>query len=324
MKKESEIFVILNPASGRGRGEKSHDLLAKALKGVGARFELVETLRPRHATELARAARLAGYGTVVAAGGDGTVSEVVNGLMLAESNGNPAGKLGVFPIGSGNDFATMAGVPIDIDKCARRLVHGRVRLVDVGSALIRGEASAAALKGVAPGEAGHRYFDNNLGVGLEAAVTLESYKIRRLRGTLLYVIAAIRAVLKFRAPHMTMDWRASSGASGDRNQRTLMVSVGNGPRTGGGFFVTPDAKLDDDFLDVAIADHISRPRALALLPRALKGTHTTDEAVTMLRVDRLRITVPSGAPLQLDGEVVAERATEVVIEILPRRLEVIV
>jgi diacylglycerol kinase (ATP) len=154
-------------------------------------------------------------------------------------------------------------------------------------------------------------------------VTLESYKIRRLRGALLYAAAAIRALLKNRSPRMRINWQLDNGAEGSHDRRTLLVSVGNSPRTGGGFYLTPDALVDDKALDVAIANDLSRPKIMALLPRAMRGKHTDHPAVTMLRIHTLTIEVPEGAPLQMDGEVVCREAREVKITILPHKLEIV-
>lgn len=308
-----QSLVILNPYSGRGNGVRSESIIVGALKDARFDFDLVRTEGPGHAAELARSAVAAGFDNIVAAGGDGTVSEVVNGMMQVRGERSPVGVLGVLPIGSGNDFASMVGVPLPIDEAVRCLVGRRTRIVDIGTATISDGKSEL-----------YRYFDNNLGVGLEAAVTLEAVKIRRLRGSLLYATAAVKALLRHRSPRMRLHWTALDGSSGEHDHRTLLISVGNSRRNGGGFHLTPDAMLDDKSLDVAVARDVSRPEVLALLPLALFGKHTGHRAVTMLRVDSLRIAVPEGAPVQLDGELVTDRAVEVQIGVLPHHLEVIV
>ena len=123
---------------------------------------------------------------------------------------------------------------------------------------------------------------------------------------------------------MQIRWETEHGQIGERNERTLMISVGNSPRAGGGFYLTPAARLDSTFLDVAIARDISRPAVLALLPRAMVGKHTGHHAVTMLRVRKLTIAIPEGAPMQMDGEVMAEKTTEIEVSVLPKRLQVVV
>ncbi|MDO9070268.1 MAG: phosphoribosylaminoimidazolesuccinocarboxamide synthase, partial [Deltaproteobacteria bacterium] len=178
------------------------------------------------------------------------------------------------------DFATMAGISRNLDQAAARLALAQLRIVDVGTAHYRvGDAWF------------DRYFNNNMGVGLEAAVILESNKILKLRGMLLYATAAVRALIKQKSPYMNISWELEDGEVVDYDKHTLMVSVGNSPRAGGGFYLTPDAKMDDHFLDVAIAKDISRPAVLALLPRAMFGKHTGHHAVTMLRVQALTIAI---------------------------------
>lgn len=318
----SDMLVILNPVSGRGNATRSKDALSKALRRAALPFEMVQTEEPGHAIHLARRARLEGYSVVVAAGGDGTISEVVNGLMQAHATrngggaGEPAGPLGVIPVGSGNDFASMIGIARDFDQAAAALARNQVRRIDLGRARLRPVRESDAVT--------QRYFDNNMGIGLEAAVTLESYKLRRMRGMLLYATAALRTLAKHKSPRMQVHWASADGERGELTDRIILVSVGNSPRAGGGFYLTPDASMDDEYFDVALATDLPRPAILALLPRAMVGKHTNHRAVTMLRVQTLRVTVPEGAPVQMDGEVVAEQATQIEIEVLPGALDVIV
>ncbi|MGL4649495.1 MAG: diacylglycerol/lipid kinase family protein, partial [Caldilineaceae bacterium] len=233
-----------------------------------------------------------------------------------------AGTLGVVPVGSGNDFASMVGIPLEMAAAVKMLERQRLRLVDVGSANVICAPGSAA-NGSGEARSFHRYFDNNMGIGLEASVIIESNKIRRLRGALLYATAAVRALFKHRSPRMHVRWTTQAGVEGSHDKPTLLVSVGNSRRAGGGFFLTPDAVMDDKQLDVAIADDISRPAVMALLPRALQGKHTTHPAVTMLRIEKLTIQVPDGAPIQMDGEIVEEHACAVEIRVLPHKLELI-
>ena len=307
------IKVILNPYAGRGSGGRAKAQLDQALAQAGVTFDLVETNGVGHAIELARQARQDGYATIVAVGGDGTVSEVMNGIALATPADEVVGKLGVIPLGTGNDFTDMLGVPRDLDHAARRIAAGQTRRIDLGYATVQ-----------TGDQIQQRYFDNNLGAGFEAWVTLESYKIKRLSGPLLYVAAALRALNSYQPPHIELEWETAGGEIGRRSEKTLLVSVGNSRRTGGGFYLTPNAQIDDGVLDVALADAMSFLRTLFLLPRALMGKHTTDAAVTMLRCHRLQLTCDEGLPVHLDGEVIAKQANRIEICIQPGRLEVIV
>lgn len=306
------IKVILNPYAGRGRGAQALPRVYAALTQAGIDFELVETRGVGHAIELARQARLDGFATVVAAGGDGTVSEVVNGLVAATTAAQPVGKLGLLPMGTANDFADMLGCSRDLRDAVQTLRAGRVRTIDLGRTQVQSEATTV-----------QRYFNNNIGVGFEAWVTLESYKVKWLTGALLYGVAALRALRICPTPQVEATWVATNGEVHSRSGRTLMISVGNNSRTGGGFFLTPNAKMDDGLLDVSIAAAVSRWRILQLLPQALQGKHVSHPAVTMLRCHQLTLDVAEPLPVHVDGEVVTSNARRIEVDIEPGRLWVI-
>jgi YegS/Rv2252/BmrU family lipid kinase len=307
------VKVILNPYAGRGRGGQASPRIRTALTQAGISFDLVETTGVGHAIDLARQARLDGFTTVVAAGGDGTVSEVVNGLAQATPEGQPVGNLGLLPVGTANDFADMLGCSRDLHQAARAIAAGRTRRIDLGYTSIH--TSAATV---------NRYFNNNIGVGFEAWVTLESYKVKWLTGTLLYIVAALRALRTCPTPYVNTTWVAANGEVHRCAQRTLMISIGNNSRTGGGFYLNPQAKMDDGLIDVGIAAAVSRWRILRLLPKALQGKHTSDPAMTMLRCHKLQIEVAEPLPMHVDGEVVARTAERIEVSVQPGRLMVIV
>ena len=124
-----EIMVIANPAAGRGNGAKVLPALRHHLTEQGLDFDLVCTIRPLEAIELARQAVADGYRTIVAAGGDGTAHEVLNGLRAATDDNQVAGTLGIIPIGSGNDIAHMVGIPENLEGACRRLAEGQIRVI---------------------------------------------------------------------------------------------------------------------------------------------------------------------------------------------------
>lgn len=324
------VKVILNPYAGRGRAGKAVDRVADAMQCAGLAFDIAVTTGRGHAIELARQARLDGFTVVAAAGGDGTVNEVLNGLAQAAPASDPVGKLALLPLGSGNDFADMVGCPRDLDQAAAIIAAGFVRQLDIGRASIRAVVpddspglDSATQSSATPESTLVRYFGNNMGVGLEAQVTLESYKIRRLQGTALYVAAALRALQNYCSPHMEIRCHSTDGTLWQRAEPTVLVTIGNSRRTGGGFYLTPHALMDDGLFDVGIAANMSTVRLLTLLPRALMGRHTGDPNITMLRSRRIQISCPEGLPVQLDGEVIAEQAGEIDVVIQPGRLQLL-
>ena len=167
------------------------------------------------------------------------------------------------PIGSGNDFAHTLKAEPDAAALAQAIVSARSRFVDLGLATLRGPSGEL-----------RRYFHNSLGFGLEASVTQESDRIRNLSGGLLYLAAAFRALRSYDTPQTTIEWLDEQGAPQRIEQEITLVSIGNAKRTGGAFYLTPAAEIDDELFDVALAGAMSRARLLVLLPRALVGKHT--------------------------------------------------
>jgi len=298
----SPIKIILNPVAGRGYGAKVESELRQHLEAEGVDFDLVRTDGPWHAAELAEQAANDGFEIVVAAGGDGTTNEVVNGLMAASQNG-PSGTLGVIPVGSGSDFANNVGIPAGLQDACRRLASGQTRIVDVCRVTVQDQRP--------------RYFDNTVNVGFGGIVTVEALKVKRLRGMALYLPVVLKTVFLAQNPRVTVEYDDQVLAL-----PAVMICVGNGPREGGGFFCTPHAQPDDGLLDVCIVREIGRVAMLGLVPHFMKGTHVGREPVTMVRARRVTISSPDDLVAHMDGEVLCTDAHRIACEVLPQRLQV--
>ena len=296
------IKIILNPAAGRGYGAKAEIELRQHLRAEGLDFDLVRTEGPWHAAELAAQAASDGFEVVVAAGGDGTTNEVVNGLMSASEHGL-TGTLGIIPVGSGSDFAHNVGVPAGLQDACRRLARGQTRVVDVCRVTVQDQPP--------------RYFDNTVNVGFGGIVTVEALKVKRLRGMALYLPVVLKTVFLAQNPRVTIEYDDQELALS-----AVMICVGNGPREGGGFFCTPDAQPDDGLLDLCIVREISRTAMLGLIPHFMKGTHVGREPVTMARARRVTISSPDDLVAHMDGEVLCTDAHHIACEILPGQLQV--
>lgn len=282
-------LFIYNPAADRGRAGRRVAELRALTDTDGATW--VATARPGHATELAARAGADGGATVVAVGGDGTVHEVVNGLMQVDAARRPA--MGVVPLGSGNDFAFGAGVPADAEQALRRVLQGGRRRVDVAS--------------VTDGQGRREYWDNSLGIGFDAAVNIQSRRIHRLHGFAMYLTATLRSILSnFDSPHMslTVDGRTWE-------QPVLMLTLGNGPREGGGFRTTPAARMDDGKLDYVVIDPVSRLTMLRVLPTVMQGTHGRFPFVRLGTFTRLHLRADRALPVHSDGELFAPYEADV-------------
>jgi diacylglycerol kinase (ATP) len=299
--------LIVNPTAGGGRADRAVPTIEQLLRERGVPFDLVRTERPWHAAELARQAVREGYGIVVAAGGDGTSNEVLNGLMRAREAGEGTAAMGVLCVGRGNDFAFSVGAPHALDEGCAALAADHRRTIDVGR--VDGDALPEG-----------RYFGNGVGIGFDAVVGFEAAKLKRLRGFPGYFVAALKTIfLYYRAPLVRIEF---GGRSID--QRSLMVSIMNGRRLGGGFMMAPEGEIDDGRFDLCIASQVSKTGILALIPRFMNGTQAGRPAVTTGRTDRITVTALEGdLPAHADGETLCTTGKRLAMEILPRRIEVL-
>lgn len=279
------VQLILNPQADQGRGQQHADKIAALAQPYGG----LQIVQPRSAAETRQQAWRAaheGYDIVVAAGGDGTVHEVVNGLAQARVEGIDVA-LGVIPIGSGNDFAYANGLLVDVPTAVARIFTGQPRLIDL--ARIEDDKGRSKL------------FDNNFGLGLDAVVVIETQKIKRVRGFLMYLVAVLRTIaLYYDRPRVTLQFDDE-----EVTQQILFVTVGIGPRGGGGFLLVPEAKNDDGLLDSCTVDPISRLRMLQLMPKTFNGSHVSANCLTIRKSHRLVIHSQTPMPIHIDGEVYA-------------------
>lgn len=293
--------VILNPYSNRWEAGKRAPEVEAALQKAGIEFEMKITSRPDEGIQLAREAVAAGNTPLIAAGGDGGVSEVLNGLMQATPPAHrPAGPLGMLPLGTANDITDMLAIPRELDRAVEVIRKGCTRTIDVG--LVNG-----------------RYFDNNSAVGLEPMVTIENIRLTWLRGVVRYLAAAAIAILKRPKWQVHLAWD-----DGEYDGSLTLISVGNTRRTGGVFYMTPNAIPDDGLLDFIHAPLLGRIRLFQLLPKAQTGDHVHEPEIQEHRTTRLSIRINPPSPIQADGEVFVKDATEITYEVLPASLQVFV
>lgn len=311
-----KLKLIVNPAAGRGDVGKRMPVMRQLLAGHGLDFAEDWTRTPGEAIVLARQAAEEGYPVVVAVGGDGTVQEVANGLLTA---GKDSVVMGILPIGSGSDFAYSVGILTDMAQACRILKEGVIRAEDVGRIVGEGY-STGAIRAVDVGQiVGERYFTNGVGIGFDAQVAIESRRIKRLRGFFIYLLAVFRTLRDYKLPKVILD------LDGKKWEQTItLATVANGRRHGGGFLITPGAKVNDGLFEICIGRGLNRLGILQLLPQVIKGTHIDKEPVTMARARRVVIESEDPLPVHADGEIVATDAHRLEMEVHPGRLQVIV
>jgi len=300
----SNVLVVLNPTAGRGSGARLLPRVTTYLEEHGLDYQLEVTTGPGHAVHLAWEAADQGRAAVVAVGGDGTTNEVLNGLMQA-GGGADGTALGVLPIGTGNDFAFGAGLPLDLQEACRVAAQGGSRILDAGCFRADNEEP--------------RFFGNGTGVGFDAMANIESRKIKRLRGDLLYLVAVIRTLaFYYHAPQTTIQVDGQEIV-----QPCLLISVMNGRRMGGAFYLTPDSRMDDGLLDLCVAAKVGRPKMVAFVPRFMRGTHITDHDVTIAQGRKVTIVSDSPWAAQVDGEIYGVGARRYEVELFPQRLRLL-
>jgi diacylglycerol kinase (ATP) len=297
-----KYMIIVNPIAGKGAGQKLIPEITQTLEDLGLDFIIAVTEQPGHGIELARKAAV-DYDVVVAAGGDGTANEVINGLMLAGVEGHRKAALGVLPIGRGNDFAYGMNLPTEWKQAAQVLKDDRKKPLDIG--LVTGERYPQG-----------RYFGNGVGIGFDAVVGFVAAR-SKLTGMLSYLVAAIKTIsLYFNAPtvELTLDDQTLT-------QACLMVSIMNGRRMGGSFMMAPNSSNDDGKLDLCIVGSLSRMGIVRLFPKVMAGTQAESLAVKTLRSKTLHVKALQGTlPAHADGETLCEEGYELKIELLPSAL----
>jgi diacylglycerol kinase (ATP) len=272
-------LVIVNPVAGGGRAQRIVPWLRERLASPGA-GRLVVTRRAGEAEELAAAARASGHDRAVAVGGDGTVQEVVNGLLTDDA---PI-ELGVIPVGTGNDLARSLGLPGRREAAWAIAMGEPTRAVDVG----RGRNGAGT----------ERWFASAGGIGFDAQVAAAMATRRGWQASRAgYLLTTLGELRRFDNRHVEVT------IDGERFERdVLFIAFANGEYYGGGMHICPGAQPDDGRLDVCVVGDISRLTALRQLPNLYRGTHLRHPAVTMYAGAELQIEGDAGTRIHLDGE----------------------
>ncbi|MBX7254662.1 MAG: diacylglycerol kinase family lipid kinase [Candidatus Promineofilum sp.] len=291
------VKVILNPYANRWRAREQAPATEAAFRAAGVACDLVATDGPRHGDILAEEAARGDYDAVVAAGGDGTINEVINGLLRAAGDG-PTKPFGIVPLGTANDFNLMAGLPPTLAESVAVIARGQTRPIDAG-------------------QVNERFFINNSAAAMEPMVTLENIKMKRLSGEVRYIVALLRALAKLKPWQMSLTWDG-----GGYEGPAYLLSVCNSARTGG-FMMAPGALLDDGFLDMVFAPQVSKGQVINILLKLMRGEHIHHPAVTFQRVTAIDVISRPGTPLHSDGEIFAEAAEVVRYRVLPGRVRLL-
>ncbi len=289
------VRIIVNPAAAGGRLGREWPKLWPRVKRLGLDVPSVMTEAPGHAADLAVRAVEEGVETIVAAGGDGTVCEIVEGLYRTG-----VGRLAILPLGTGNDAARTLGIPLHLHDAVRTAVTGRTRRVDLLS--VDG-----------------RVVLNAIGAGLTGEINRRAAAIKYIRGIGVYVVTAAASLFSYHAPRVRLD------VDGRSWEGTMtMLAVHNGPTTGGGFRLTPAARPADGLLDVCLVEGMGALRRLRRLIAGLQGRLGRMPGTIELQTDAFELSFDVPIPVHLDGNQWELRPPHVRFSVLPAALEVVV
>jgi diacylglycerol kinase (ATP) len=304
---EKKMMFIINPIAGQGAGKLALPQIGRMVRENSMDCEIVSTEHPGHAIDLAKNAAVNGFEFIVAVGGDGTSNEVLNGLMQAWNQGYRNSKMGIIGIGRGNDFAYGFGIPPGLQNGFQVIQQRKLRPMDVGQ-VVGGNFPEG------------RYFGNGIGIGFDAVAGFEAAKLTHIHGFMNYIIAALRTIfLFFNAPLVRIEYDDEM-----ITQPSLMVSIMNGRRMGGGFMMAPEASTDDGLLDFCIVGQLSRIGILSMIPKFMKGTQATRPQVKTGRAAKIHVIALKGSlPAHADGETLCTAGADLRVKIIKQPLEIV-
>ncbi len=294
--------IILNPYSARWQAVERWHEVAPILRDTGVKFDVVQSKVKGEGVQLAEQAVRDGFSPIIAAGGDGTIGDVINGIMNAVGEDEPLPPFGILPLGTANDLVANLDLPSDYQAAVAVIAAGKTRAMDLCS--VNG-----------------RYFANNAALGLEPLVTVLQERIGWLRGVPRYLYAALQAIGRGTSWQAEMVWD-----DGEYSGPISLVSVGNGARTGGLFYMTPHADLFDGKMTFTYGYVDSRLKMLGMLPLTMKpadGNFVGRDVVFEINTTRLSVKLTKASPAHADGELFDETLYEAEYKIHPGRLPIL-
>ncbi|MBI9050500.1 MAG: diacylglycerol kinase family lipid kinase [Anaerolineaceae bacterium] len=299
--------IVVNPISGGGNAKKLIPVVAEWLTKHQVTFDMQATEHPWHAAQITQEAIEQGYDAVIAMGGDGTANEVINGIMQAQSMGLKPLKMGIIPVGRGNDFAFSMKMPMTYEEGCEQLINPNIKTIDIG--FVRG--------GLYPDG---RYFGNGIGIGFDAVVGFQAVKYKKLGGFPSYIFGVLETLfLYFKAPQLKIKMDDET-----IEVNPLMVSIMNGVRMGGGFMMAPNSIANDGKFDICLVNQLSRLATLMLVPKFFSGRQHENPAVKYFHPSKIHVSTIEGTiPAHADGETLCVTGDQLEIELIPKALEII-
>jgi YegS/Rv2252/BmrU family lipid kinase len=296
--------VILNPYAGRWKAHRHIEEIKQELRIASMDYIFSVTDSPKHGIDLAYQSVKDGFSPIISAGGDGSINEVVNGMMAAwqENPDFTLPPLGIIPLGSVNDLVNNLKLPNKISEAVRVIKQGKSKKYDLG-------------------KVNDRFFDNNSAVGLEPAITLIQQKFKHLQGPFRYLVATLIGISKNQHWEMDLEWEGGSYSG-----NITLVTVGINPLTGGLFYMTPGADPRDGLLTFTFGYLTSRMRILSVLPKTMKpgrGNYIENPNIFQNHTKWLCIKSKQQTALHADGEIITEQINKIEYKVVPRCLSIL-
>lgn len=288
----SYLFIV-NPVAGKGEGTKIIPIIKEVMDNYNCTYDIKITEKVGDAKLIAEEAKYKSFSTIVSVGGDGTLHEVVNGMVGGKQ------KLGVIPSGTGNDFIRALNIPFNTREALEVLVKQHSLSIDLGR-----------LNG--------KYFVNFCSVGLDALIAQEANKIKKyFSSTYSYVIGTVKAISKFKSIKIDLV------IDGERHSEEIMlIAVCNGSYYGGGMKIAPEAQISDGKFDICIVRKMPKLKLLFLFPTIFKGEHIKYKEVKTYRGKYVEIFSKDNINVNADGEIINNRPIK--FEAVNKKIDVII
>ncbi len=293
MHNHRQYKIVVNPAAGRGAAVKRLPELEHYLQKNNLNYDIVYTRSPMDAAEIADWNAHHNSDVIVAFGGDGTINEVVNGLIDTDV------ALGIIPCGTGNDYAREIQIPTHIPKAVEILLRHHIEVLDVG-------------------EYQGRFFANAIGFGFDAKVNEVAQRTKLLKGTAVYISSIIQSLLEYKAIDMEVQMNGTS-----LQKKTYLVSAGTGTSVAGGVKLTPTAKLNDALFDICHVEDVNVGTIIRHVPKLFNGKIGQVKQVTLKKSSYLHIETDTCLPVHMDGEILISDTTSYTVNIRPTAVRVI-
>jgi YegS/Rv2252/BmrU family lipid kinase len=286
--------IIINPIAGRGKTLHKIPLLKEAIASQSeAKFDLFYTEYHEHAIKLTET-HAKDYDAIIAMGGDGTVNEVVRGVLGTDT------VMGIIPEGRGNDFARCINLTENVRNCIRKLIDFNVMKIDVG-------------------KIDNQYFVNGFGVGFDGFVNRRNLKRKLLKGPFSYYYTLLESLLLYQPMNMEITVDGKNVPAGS----VFLTAVGNGKYCGGGLDLNPYAEIDDGQLDICVVNAISKGKIIKNLKRLKDGSVNELKEVHILRGKDVMLKSNVEMPAHYDGELYQPQNNEVRLSIIEKAVKII-